>query len=582
MHHFSRLKACLIFSMSTQCAMQRCSATKKPLKRPTAQRVGSHKIAESAMKRATAFYDAGQFASAVNELHKASVNFLSKERARAAVLVSIHLAELYGRLGLYAAQKFYGLSAAYAALHIKDDTLPELAAYALRTAASADYAQGASFLYALSQRICSFVASEYGWYKDNDKCESELFFYSMLTMFTAEKISQDLGNVFREKLNMGAEIEAEREVRKTFIERYGTLREISALAQKQHLSAPLTDLGGIRKVGWRQLAIDWTVEWEPTFYTTAQAEAFVAMLQIVLLDLNNEELSLGVSAVYCRIESHDGGYEVSSVPDNDRFSVLIKLSREADPTLNVLSFVMWVLANSSAMPNSEFMTIFERHFVQGLGHKIHPYVPYSTLFQEFYPLDEFDKLYSCASKYQPHSHFGHPEPVKELAGDPGLHPNYNQQESFKAIGNRYYRSLKFLKYSLPRLAKEGKFLDTVATLREEGWKDWHILLALVNIRFNHVIHSTIGAHAPIEQFKATHSLLNKRDEEADDPLVPLEKCTVKRMHESLEMSKASTLIGYELELHQRTPNLDGLDKLLSRFNYWTDDVSHPDPFEPRQ
>jgi hypothetical protein len=42
------------------------------------------------------------------------------------------------------------------------------------------------------------------------------------------------------------------------------------------------------------------------------------------------------------------------------------------------------------------------------------------------------------------------------------------------------------------------------------------------------------------------------------------------------MTQLSTLKGYGLECAQRTPNFEGLDGLLRRVNYWTDDVSHPE------
>jgi hypothetical protein len=60
--------------------------------------------------------------------------------------------------------------------------------------------------------------------------------------------------------------------------------------------------------------------------------------------------------------------------------------------------------------------------------------------------------------------------------------------------------------------------------------------------------------------------------------VPLEEFTIEEMRTALELSQVSTLRSLGLHVWQLTPNFRRIDKLLSRFRYWDDDVPHEDFF----
>jgi hypothetical protein len=68
--------------------------------------------------------------------------------------------------------------------------------------------------------------------------------------------------------------------------------------------------------------------------------------------------------------------------------------------------------------------------------------------------------------------------------------------------------------------------------------------------------------------------LFERDESISDPAPPPELFTVAMLKQGLTMTQISTLAGLGFECSQRTPNFEGLDRFLQRFNYWNDDVAH--------
>jgi hypothetical protein len=134
------------------------------------------------------------------------------------------------------------------------------------------------------------------------------------------------------------------------------------------------------------------------------------------------------------------------------------------------------------------------------------------------------------------------------------------------------------KYTLPRLLKNEAFRSTVATLRSEGWKDWHILLAIGGIRLNFVANQTTSRDARDEQYRNAIRELMEREEAESDTAPPEAMFTVEEMRRSLTLSQFSTLKGMGLECWQKTPVMKAVDAFLQRFNYWTDDVEHTDPF----
>jgi len=67
---------------------------------------------------------------------------------------------------------------------------------------------------------------------------------------------------------------------------------------------------------------------------------------------------------------------------------------------------------------------------------------------------------------------------------------YDEQLERKAIAGRYKNIAKAVPHTLERLRQSSTFLTMVEQLRNEGWKDWYILLAVFNGAMNwHLEHA---------------------------------------------------------------------------------------------
>src|SRR5215208_3945343 len=100
-----------------------------------------------------------------------------------------------------------------------------------------------------------------------------------------------------------------------------------------------------------------------------------------------------------------------------------------------------------------------------------------------------------------------------------------------------------LKYTLPRLRQSTAFRDVVAALREQGWRDWHILMAVLNatanLRMNALINAGLKREKVFEQYRAKFRV--GTEEAPNEPEPPAELYTVELLREALQTSYLSTL-----------------------------------------
>jgi len=315
------------------------------------------------------------------------------------------------------------------------------------------------------------------------------------------------------------------------------------------------------------------------------AESFISALQIFLVDMRRAELSLLQADVYVSIELHDKPFTIETCPNNEQVRLRVRLERAPsggkdfrDHTLMVHAVGASVLKVVSALPHERFLQIYETHAREGLHAKLFPQVSYDRLFAEFYSENFFSDLQEKTKGIE----LGLPAAAiktnASLARRVGTHPQYSSQQSQRAITRRYKRIPELLKYTLPRLLGDDAFRQTVSVLKERGWKDWHILLAIANIRQNYVVHHKVDSSAPMQEYRRRAEQIATRQEEETDPAPPTTIFTVKEMERALTMSQMSTLKALGFECFQLTPNLQAIDRFLSRFNYWTDDVPHESLF----
>ncbi|MBZ5511703.1 MAG: hypothetical protein LAN70_11115 [Acidobacteriia bacterium] len=554
------------------------------------KRSGQHKLAEHHRNRAMAYVKDKQYIRALDELHRAHTSFTA-ETAFEAIAVCLKLSSVYAEMSLFFAAKYYSLAAVFAALKLPDEKLRQFAYIGCAEAASADHASGGSLLFYLTARLFMLITSEYSMGGSEERRQHEwarIDFYGLLLARGASLVFDRLQKVLVEtvlpSLDQREIYDDSRDKLNGFFSDIGDAQALAAKATSQGIAPPFSDVGGRRKAAWRQMGINWHFEWQTAYDTDRQAQALAAYLQILLAEFARTELSIIPGEVFVVVQVHDKPLEIKEIADNEQVRRVVRLPRGAKDTKGQLpgiaSAVASVLLKTvSALPEKRFLTLYTQQLKRGLMARLSVYRPSESLFDEFYDRESYSQIYAVGGS----SFVRMPDYVirtwEGLDGPQGTHSEYNRAESLKLVRNRYDRLAPLTRKTVARLITDESFRRTVATLRGEGWKDWHILSAIECAKFNYVLNKDPSLREAFDRGdQATVLKYRSRPEEEGDAEVPLEEFTAEQLKLQIKITQLSTLKGLGLGVWQSTPNFRGVDTLLRRFHYWDDDVPHSEVF----
>ena len=146
--------------------------------------------------------------------------------------------------------------------------------------------------------------------------------------------------------------------------------------------------------------------------------------------------------------------------------------------------------------------------------------------------------------------------------------------------NRYSNALPRIQHTLPKLLTHLEFLETINTLRAEGWKDWHLLCTITSITVMYRVQEFPESQIDPEIMKDLMLNMMYQPELESWSLVPLTEYTEEKMRISQKVGMISTLLTIGLECRQVVPDLDAIEHFLrERYNYWEIDVDHDEGTE---
>lgn len=449
-----------------------------------AARFGRHKLAEQAFHRAQSYYEAGKTLEAIDELHRARIFSFTDERAGDSVQFCIFLSNMYSEVGLHFAAKFYGLAAAFAALKVNDDALRAQAYRGLTQAASSDHATGASMEFFLTAGMFLAVSREFSM-SGTERAKmfewSRIDFYSLVLTRAASYLDKSLYEYLKGTVLKALGTEEIYDESISRLDEFFGGSGFAGVIEKatvEGILPPFGDAGPKRRVGWEQLGARWFVEWNNEYESAQAAESFCATLQILLEDLRAVELSLLPSDVYLRIRLHGAKLTIEDDSDNQKIQLNVALPETASAgggKPEMAAVVQGVAASAlkllSPIPQEAFLKLYEQRAKAGLLGKLYPYAPYDRLFREFYSGEQFKDHYDHSRTVEVNLDSTVAKSDPALSGPSGLHPSYAKAHSERQIQRRYEKCLLQLKYTLPRLRADSGFLETVAELRKQGWKD---------------------------------------------------------------------------------------------------------------
>lgn len=337
---------------------------------------------------------------------------------------------------------------------------------------------------------------------------------------------------------------------------------------------------------WAELGITWRVRWMNVETTSRAVEQFVAVLQIALTDFAQHDLYLLKTDV--DIEAAVGDVTqpvVTPLPSNEgrRWRIILPNSSAgdvesmSDRTLSVFGAASAILREASLLSDEQYFAALESVVRDGILSKLLIARSYERLAAEFAndidetlpglivrPLGVEQRKVVAAS---------HPE----LAWIDRPIPGYSRGEAAELAASRYAHAKETLPLTLRQLREQEEFRMVAETLRRDGWRDWHILLALANQTWNYRTAHTIGPLGLLDPDNDAWRQYAFKPEGADSPVVPLDEYTEDKLRTALRMTMISTLENLGLECRQMTPDLPAIEEFLARrCNYWVDDCEHED------
>lgn len=558
-----------------------------------AERAGEFVAAEKCMDRAEAFYKKRNLLAAVNQLHQSKVKWFAAETLQSSLRSMFLLSRCYSELGLQFAAKYYALAVAYMALLAKDSSLRPLSSSAVQRAAECDYLQGAwcGFMELIDIYLraqATFVSDPHNLGKHKELQRAVL--HVVIAKVITQKLAPEFSSYVDEKIAYwGIEDwvnDAQPPIQADWDGR--SVPETWRLLGEQLGDVPFSDAGQVRTVSWSELGVIWTVAWRNDYLTTIAAEQFMAVMQIFLADLAGVDLCLLKTDVQIELDiSGDAEMHITPLPSNAGRLWKISLpspldegdAGPAEAQEHVFGAASAILYEISLTTEEAYHEALENAFREGLQSKINVIQSYGTVYRAFVPENVFDHP-NRASKKKPVSPHRPKVPDNEVLGwldGPG--PGYSRERAERMLTARYEGSLPPIRLTLKRLKADPGFMSTVEKLRAEGWLDWHLLSAAANVAANYRFLQNPEALESEEEANRIYREIMESEEDEKSVSVPPEVFMEERLREAIALSMLFTLRLYGLESRQRTPDLKAMDHFLRhRYNYWTDDIEHDDPF----
>ena len=552
------------------------------------ERLGKNALAGRARDRAMMLLWAERRLDALEEFHRAKIDWWSGETVRGSLLAMIIIARLYLELRLPQASKSYALAVSYIAALRGDEALADLVPAGLLMAASADFVAGAWCSAAELYELGLAAQSEFiedGTDSEKHTAVENAFLHLTYVNACAKIVDSDLAALIGETTaRTGAQDIIEETINVLNSKDKDYWESIGAT---ELVARPFADLGEVRYILFCALGTDWILATANDIDSVRLAERFAAAAQVMLVALARDDLCLVQTQINIRIENRrtSPGERIESLPSNDGREWVIRLgpvelsddANSEESYTELLTILTMILREASLLPETDFSGSLERAFERGLGHKLSPGRPYDELAAAFAADTEpeirrsqYSTPWDCRD-----GPFGAHD---ELRWQDGPGPTHSRDRADELLQTRYTALAKSLRITVVMLASSQEFRSIVGELRTMGWLDWHILTAVANIVMNY--------RFPSDRFyilsEATQREMMEaalRPESATADPVPIGLFTPDAMNSNRQLAMMSLLNHWGLECHQRTPDIPAIERLLAdRYGYWSDDVPHDDPF----
>jgi hypothetical protein len=558
-----------------------------------ARSAGRRAAADLAYSRSKNLRMAGRPFAALSELHQARVALVAGDSRHEGAEALLDAAELYRELGLLYAAKHYALAAG-AVSSMEDQGRHPYAAASLIMTAQCDFLAGNWFSFIVElPDACVAHADLREAVGDTGRWPDFEFLLDSVTTAVramARADNNDYTRLFGDcLLAIGVDYDELIGLDKGDHGAVGrdsiSVEEIS----DQLGQALFADTGSERRIRFAMRGISWQIRSSNNYDDVRAAERFAAATQSVSALIGDEDLILAETAIDIDLKTvrpRKGGKAVGKRPkhlgqdSNGVHLWEVTLTKDLGPysieflsaTSEVSTAAMAILLSASMLPESALSSLLDRIFGRGsLVNATFPHIRYDRAYSVI-----SDQAFASAERanLKPigQAGFGEALTATHLPAMRGPGPVFNGESPAERAANRYPIYARTLRVTIPHLMEDPQVRRAVLDLREEGWKDWHLLMAIFNMVFNFRLSRSSEGY--------DYSALKQREwevEKISDGLISPSMVTVSSLREHLMASVPATADAYGLNPGLLSPT-EILGVLASRYSYWDDDADHEDFF----
>lgn len=555
--------------------------------------MGDGAAADKALDRASALFNVGRLPDGLRHLHRARLSLFNGDTGHRLIEATLATAEAYQQLRLYSAAKYYGLVAS--ALTQRDD--PELYPQGLFKAAAADYHQG-NWVSSTHLNRAALVAHGLLAEQASDLDRYPWLAASLFELANTRALADKLGAPYKDLVDDAVAAAGVSGLLDNFAagatqngprwwDRLDADEHVEDVAGKLG-RPPFADAGPHRRVRFRCLGVTWTIEFRNQEQDVAVGERFAATLQIALAHLAPADPALLPTSATVHVTAGTPSTDLTveqlgSTPTETRFRcVLATIDSRGPEAYNkaaqqTLAAVASVVVTVSTLPDDQWKVLLAQAFKQDLPSIATFAMPYDVALHHATRHNRFqltpDEERPLASDDTVCPDAG---PGLEFPSTPG--PGYTLARSHDEVRFKYEDLPRRMRPTLAALRRAPAFADMVASLRERGWLDWHILLATHGVAKNARLQFR-SPHSP-DDLEAARELFLAPEPERDP--VPVRFFSVSALEQAMDVTiPASAMTMWKLSLRQQSVDIHAVRQLLvTRYGWGSDDVEHDDPFLP--
>lgn len=558
-----------------------------------AARSGAGAVADRARKRAIAHLDAEQYVSAIDELQRTKVGWLTGEALEGSILSMLVISQSFEALHLHYAARYYAAGALFLALHQENENLKRRLGQAAIRLADTFYAagEGITFLYSVGDALMAHEAvanDPDDWTKHS--AVQRTVTHAVILRAVARRLAPDLvSQIDRAIETWPLPIEERKSIFSLSERAPWSIMPINEIEEKivnEFGHNPFSDVGRSRSIVWSALGVTWTIRSNADRDAWFAAQEVATTLQIAQVEFADTDLLVVPSHASIEIALDDvSAPKIDQLPDNGSLTWKVVMPREypegadtGDLALQIATVAITVLGQATALSFERFSELCDQRFERGLADRLFSVRPARELMKFSFPSGiDVAILWSLVRP----SIGGDIAPIEvgELGWRTGIGPGYTKEKADKYLRNRYEITLRALRVSLPRIMRDNRCRNLIGRMKGDGLLDWQILSILASIVCQCQVEERSLGVSPQMLAKEMRERLY-REERDDDPQFDLNRLTEELVKVQQQILSAASFATWDLECHRQTPDFAAMKRLLDeRYGHSVDDLPHPDPFE---